>query len=106
MDLISRRAAIDALTEYWNGISERHPTLDGEMAVYADCKGIIKRLPSVAVQSDMKRSFVEYVPFVTAWLMDYQVKSAKLMGRYTAYEVIGWLVNDWMKENPERPDEP
>ena len=45
-DLISRQAAIDALTEYWKGISDRHPTLDGEMAVYADCKGIIKRLPS------------------------------------------------------------
>ena len=38
--------ALDALTEYWKGISYRHPTLDGEMAVYADCKGIIKRLPS------------------------------------------------------------
>ena len=45
-DTISRQAAIDALTEYWKGISDRHPTLDGEMAVYADCKGIIKRLPS------------------------------------------------------------
>lgn len=45
-DLISRQAALDALTEYWKGISDRHPTLDGEMAVYADCKGIIKRLPS------------------------------------------------------------
>ena len=45
-DLISRHAALDALTEYWKGISDRHPILDGEMAVYADCKGIIKRLSS------------------------------------------------------------
>ena len=49
-DCISRQAAIDALTEYWKGISDRHPTLDGEMAVYADCKGIIKRLPSAQPQ--------------------------------------------------------
>lgn len=45
-ELISRQVALDALTEYWKGISDRHPTLDGEMAVYADCKGVIKRLPS------------------------------------------------------------
>lgn len=45
-DTISRQAAIDALTDYWDGIKSRHQTLDGEMAVYADCKGIIKRLPS------------------------------------------------------------
>ena len=45
-NLISRQAAIDALTEYWHGIEDRHQTLDGEMAVYVDCKLIIKRLPS------------------------------------------------------------
>ena len=57
-------------------------------------------------QQDMKRSFAEYIPFITTWLMDYQVRAAELKGRYTAYEVLGWVVNDWMKENPERPDEP
>ena len=49
-ELISRQVALDALTEYWKGISYRHPILDGEMAVYADCKGIIKRLPSAQPQ--------------------------------------------------------
>ena len=46
VDLISRQAAIDALTEYWHSIEDMHKSLDGETAVYVDCKVIIRNLPS------------------------------------------------------------
>lgn len=45
-DLIDRVKAVGALEKYWEGISERHQTLDGEMAIYADCKRIIRDFPS------------------------------------------------------------
>lgn len=52
-DTISRQAAIDALTDYWHGIENKHKTLDGEMAVYCDCKNIIKNLlPAQPTQSN------------------------------------------------------
>lgn len=41
----------------------------------------------------------DYVKAVLAWFVDYQVKCASLNGRYTPYEVLGWVVNDWRREN-------
>ena len=114
-DSISRQAAIDAINEIDDGCN---------MDIYTgEVKELLRDLPSAEpsskrgwyqkgyrdgkkAQQDMKRSFAEYVPFITAWLMDYQVRASELKGRYAAYEVLGWVVNDWMKENPERPDEP
>lgn len=45
-DCISRQAAIDAMEKFWMTISDKHQTLDDAMAVYADCKRIVKCLPS------------------------------------------------------------
>lgn len=40
-----------------------------------------------------------YAKAVRSWLVDYQVKCADLEGRYTPYEILGWIVSDWRKEN-------
>lgn len=40
-----------------------------------------------------------YAKAVWTWLLDYQIKSAELKGRYSPYEVLSWVVNDWRKEN-------
>ena len=44
-----------------------------------------------------------YMKAVWTWLLDYQIKVAKLKGRYTPYEVLSWVANDWRKEH-ERSD--
>ena len=40
-----------------------------------------------------------YAKAVRSWLVNYQVKLSALDGRYTPYEVLGWVVSDWRKEN-------
>ena len=40
-----------------------------------------------------------YSKAVFTWLMDYQIRTAELKGRYTPYEVLSWVVNDWRKEH-------
>jgi hypothetical protein len=44
-----------------------------------------------------------YMKAVWTWLLDYQIKAAELKGRYTPYEVLSWVANDWRKEH-ERSD--
>ena len=44
-----------------------------------------------------------YTKAVWTWLLDYQIKAAKLKGRYTPYEMLSWVANDWRKEH-ERSD--
>lgn len=41
----------------------------------------------------------EYAKAVRTWLINYQVRCAELKGRYTPYEILGWIVSDWRKEN-------
>ena len=80
-DLISRKAAID-------------------VAENAFIRGLLatpdlRRLPSAQPEplSDA------YMKSVWTWLLDYQIKVAKLKGRYTPYEVLSWVANDWRKEH-------
>ena len=40
-----------------------------------------------------------YSKAVFTWLMNYQIRTAELKGRYTPYEVLSWVINDWRKEN-------
>lgn len=44
-----------------------------------------------------------YMKAVWTWLLEYQINVAKLKGRYTPYEVLSWVANDWRKEY-ERSD--
>ena len=40
-----------------------------------------------------------YMKAVWTWLLEYQINVAKLKGRYTPYEVLSWVANDWRKEH-------
>ena len=40
-----------------------------------------------------------YMKAVWTWLLEYQIKAAELKGRYTPYEVLSWVANDWRKEH-------
>ncbi len=55
----------------------------------------LKKLPSAQPEplSDA------YMKTVWTWLLDYQIKAAELKGRYTPYEVLSWVANDWRKEH-------
>ena len=79
-DLISRQEAIRIASGYC------HP---------ANVAKELAKLPSVQPEplSDA------YMKAVWTWLLDYQIKAAELKGRYTPYEVLSWVVNDWRKEH-------
>ena len=88
-DLISRQAAIDAAivaADEWDGgydVDREHMIEDA-----------IKALPSA--QPNLSEA---YSKAVFTWLIDYQIRTAELKGRYTPYEVLSWVINDWRKEN-------
>ncbi len=86
MDLISRQAAIEAL--------KRAEALTRAFG-YHHVIETIRDLPSVQPEplSDA------YMKAVWTWLLDYQIKAAELKGRYTPYEVLSWVANDWRKEH-------
>ena len=86
MDLISRQAAIEAL--------KRAEALTRAFG-YHNVIETIRDLPSVQPEplSDA------YMEAVWTWLLDYQIKVAELKGRYTPYEVLSWVANDWRKEH-------
>ena len=85
MDLISRQAAIDVV-EKWFGKIGLNPDI---------CIDGLISLPSAQPEplSDA------YTKAVWTWLLDYQIKAAELKGRYTPYEVLSWVANDWRKEH-------
>ena len=90
-DLISRQAAIDAT---WF-----EPSYTDPLNVLTEVRDRLKMLPSV--QSDPLSN--SYAKAVWMWLLDYQLKAIELNGRYTPYEVLSWVANDWRKEH-ERSD--
>lgn len=87
-DLIDRQAAIDA-------VGDIHPLDYNAQAI----KARIEQLPSAQPEPISE----VYAKAVFTWLLDYQIKAAELKGRYTPYEVLSWVANDWRKEY-ERPD--
>ena len=92
-DLISRQAAIDELGKF-----VPYAICDESTESYTngltDAYNLICQLPSA--QPDLSQ---EYAKAVFAWLLDYQIKAAELKGRYTPYEVLSWVANDWRKEH-------
>lgn len=81
-DCISRQAAIDALSQY-------------PFEKVVNCISIIEELPYAQPEPISE----EYAKAVRTWLINYQVRCAELNGRYTPYEILGWIVSDWRKEN-------
>ena len=92
-DAISRHDAIDALMEILDRPNHAEFLYTDEI-----CKAL-NELPSAQPEpiSDA------YMKAVWTWLLDYQIKAAELKGRYTPYEVLSWVANDWRKEH-ERSD--
>ena len=94
MDLIERQAAIDAIAKF-----VPYAIYDESTESYtnglADAYNLILQLPAIQPEplSDA------YTKAVWTWLLDYQIKAAKLKGRYTPYEVLSWVANDWRKEH-------
>lgn len=88
-DAISRHNAIDALMEILDRPNHAEFLYTDEI-----CK-VLNELPSVQPEplSDA------YMKAVWTWLLDYQIKAAELKGRYTPYEVLSWVANDWRKEH-------
>lgn len=96
MDLIDRQALLKQIDI----------DSDGEPGYYGDTWKFIdtiKSLPSVQLSTNLAEVGTnlaeEYARAVRNWLVNYQVKCADLAGRYTPYEVLGWIVSDWRKEN-------
>ena len=83
-DTISRAAAIDVIEA-----GRLTKLIDAKTAVNG-----LKALPSA--QLNLSEA---YSKAVFTWLMDYQIRVAELKGRYTPYEVLSWVINDWRKEN-------
>ena len=99
-DLISRQAAIEALQKEINKGKPPFDDVIGSIRCGVRlARNIIEDLPSVqpGPLSDA------YTKAVWTWLLEYQIKAAELKGRYTPYEVLSWVANDWRKEH-ERSD--
>ena len=99
-DLISRQAAIEALQKEINKGKPPFDDVIGSIRCGVRlARNIIEDLPSVQPEplSDA------YTKAVWTWLLEYQIKAAELKGRYTPYEVLSWVANDWRKEH-ERSD--
>ena len=95
-DYISRKAAIDALQKEINKGKPPFDDVIGSIRCGVRlARNIIEDLPSVQPEplSDA------YTKAVWTWLLDYQIKASELKGRYTPYEVLSWVVNDWRKEH-------
>lgn len=88
-DLIKRQAACELCTEYFDS----DDCSGGDVAM--DIQSELLGLPSAQPEplSDA------YTKAVWTWLLDYQIKAAELKGRYTPYEVLSWVANDWRKEH-------
>ena len=64
-----------------------------------DCDNVALRKEVEALPSAQPNLSEAYSKTVFTWLMDYQIRAAELKGRYTPYEVLSWVANDWRKEH-------
>lgn len=86
-DIISRKWLVEAVEEGWI-------KFDTEK----DYNRYIHLVRDIAPSAQREPISEAYAETVRAWLVCYQLKCAELKGRYTPYEVLGWIVNDWGKE--------
>lgn len=104
-DCVSRQAAIDAIdaacmkydiSPYFDDKrTDEEKRIDWWEMDKVLVKALICDLPFIQPEplSDA------YMKAVWTWLLDYQIKTAELKGRYTPYEVLSWVANDWRKEH-------
>lgn len=106
-DLISRQAAIDALKEHRALYCDNTPDTFSKLS-YAEKSRVDELDTAIAILVNLPSAQPEllsdvYTKAVWTWLIGYQIKAAELIGRYTPYEVLSWVVNDWREEH-ERSD--
>lgn len=85
-DLIDRQAVKEMLKNHRVDFSTKED--------YGTARACVNAVPPA--QQNLSE---EYAKAVRNWLVNYQIKCAELNGRYTPYEVLGWIVSDWRKEN-------
>lgn len=90
-DTIYRRDALEALRQCHKHCVD---LLDSYHIDIEDAEARIRRVPSVQREPISEA----YAKTVRNWLICYQLKCVELKLRYTPYEVLGWIVNDWGKE--------
>ena len=101
-DLISRAAVVDTIEGVdWYHINRNgemvHGANDDEHQAWYKADDIYKAIESVPpAQPNLSEA---YSKAVFTWLRDYQIRAAELKGRYTPYEVLSWVANDWRKEH-------
>jgi hypothetical protein len=101
--MISRQAAIDAMC-----LACGHDCDKSKFVYNAPQDEQVIMCPEHYALSTMPSAQPEplsdaYTKAVWTWLLDYQIKATELKGRYTPYEVLSWVANDWRKEH-ERSD--
>lgn len=96
-DLIRRQDAIDAIVNRTVTVDTDDQWLSGHARCELEIIDIINALPS-AQPGPLSDA---YTKAVWTWLLEYQVKAAELKGRYTPYEVLSWVTNDWRKEHEQ-----
>ena len=95
-DAVSRHRLLNDLKELiaaW----EKYPVMAEQIKGVEVAIGYVKTIPSVTPKPEPLSD--AYMKAVWTWLLDYQIKAAKLKGRYTPYEVLSWVANDWKKEH-------
>ena len=95
-DAVSRHRLLNDLKELiaaW----EKYPVMAEQIKGVEVAIGYVKIIPSVTPKPEPLSD--AYMKAVWTWLLDYQIKAAELKGRYTPYEVLSWVANDWRKEH-------
>ena len=87
--------------KYYDG-TQVHRIISEEVKDYETIMKILKRFADEPSAQPEPLSDA-YMKAVWTWLLDYQIKAAEMKGRYTPYEVLSWVANDWRKEH-ERSD--
>ena len=103
-DTISRQDAMDALEKIegcfpYRVLGERNTYSqynEGWSDAICTAQSWIKNMLPSAEPEPLSDA---YMKAVWTWLLDYQIKAAELEGRYTPYEVLSWVANDWRKEH-------
>ena len=114
-DLISRQAAIEALWialyEYEEKTGKQfQESEDLDVGDWIEHRIFVQNMNDIDRQTILNLPSAQpeplsdaYTKAVWTWLLEYQIKAAELKGRYTPYEVLSWVANDWRKEH-ERSD--
>lgn len=94
MDLIDRQEVLAETGKWLNDLLEDDSSADIRVGIRM-VRVYMKQMS--AVQSEPLSD--AYMKAVWTWLLNYQIKVAELQGRYTPYEVLSWVANDWRKEH-------